>query len=415
MRGYLVRILATLWVLSILGSACTGEEPIPPADPKPSAAEVCRDDPFGCVMVDRGKPIRLAALLPFGQVDPKGEARFAIRLAVKRRGLLLGHRVATTLQGDDCSPVGVSTLVSDTSIAGVVGSGCSSYWHRIGAEILSEKGIVFVSATSTGSDLTHSKTHPPFFARTTYNDAIQALAMARFVRERLRSNSAAGIHDRSPYAMGLVTRFALEFSKSGGRLLARRALRVGQTNFRPLLDRIEKRAPDFIYAPVFVAEGGLIASQARKIEGLRNTVLGGADGILSPDWLEYAGPAAEGVYISRPAPTLNRSRFASDFLPFYRRRFGREPLGFRFHLATAFDATNMVLDAIEGVAIQEKGVLYIPRTAVRERLFATKNHPGLSGTLTCDSNGDCNHSTPVIIYQVRNGAFRRAWTWDPAT
>lgn len=73
----------------------------------------------------------------------------------------------------------------------------------------------------------------------------------------------------------------------------------------------------------------------------------------------------------------------------------------------------MVLDAIEDVGIQEKGTLYVPRTRLRDRIFATTNYPGLSGTLTCDPTGDCNHSTPVIIYQVRNGRFQKAWTWQP--
>ncbi|HET6770142.1 MAG TPA: branched-chain amino acid ABC transporter substrate-binding protein [Actinomycetota bacterium] len=413
MRGKLASLLAIVSALAILASGCTADTPAPPVERRPSATGVCGSDPFGCVRADPGKPIRLAALVPFGQADPSGEARFAIRLAVQGRPLLHGHRVAASLRYDDCSPVAVGALAEDKDIAGVVASGCGSYMHRIDAEVLSEKGIVFLSATSTGSDLTHARTHPPFFARTTYNDAIQALAMARYVRERLKTNSAAGIHDRSPYARGLVTRFASDFSKSGGAFLVRRAVRVGETNFRTLLDRIEKTAPDFIYAPLFVAEGGLITSQAREIEGLRHTVLGGADGLLTPDWLEYAGRAAEGVYVSRPTPTLNRSRFASDFLPSYRRRFGREPLGFRFHMATAYDATNMILDAIEDVAIQEKGTLYIPRTALRDRMFATKDFPGFSGMLSCDSNGDCNHSTPVIIYQVRNSKFRKVWTWRP--
>lgn len=413
MRGKIASMISIASALAIVAASCTDEVPTPPIDRKPSGAQICREDPFGCVRVEPGNPIRLAALLALGQADPGGEARFATELAVNHHARVFGHDIELVIQGDDCSPVGVSMLNEDPTIAAVIGSGCGSHWPRIAAEVLSEKGVLFVSATSTGPDLTHPRTHPLFFVRTTYNDGIQGLAMARFVREKLRSNTAAGVHDRSPYAVGLVTGFASEFSSGGGRIVARQALRVGRTSYRPLLNRIEKVAPDFIYAPVFVAEGGVLASQAREIGGLRHTLVGGADGMLTPDWVDYAGRAAEGVYLSGPTPKLDQSRFAHNFLPFYQRRFGRQPPGFRFHLATAFDATNMVLDAIEDVALQEEGVLYIPRTDLRDRMFATKDYPGLSGTLTCDPNGDCNHSTRVVIYQVRNGAFRKAWTWDP--
>ena len=259
MRGKHLRILAIVAALAILAGACTDGGPAPPIDRSPSAAKVCRDDPFGCLKVEPGNPIRLAALLAVGEADPRGEARFATRLAVERHARVFGHRVALVIQGDDCSPVGVSVLDADPAIAGVIGWGCGSYWHRLAAEVLSERGIVFVSATSTGPELTHGKTHAPFFVRTTYNDAIQGHAMARFVRDRLGLMTSATIHDRSPYAESLTRRFAAELSEVGGRTVAQQALRVGRTDFRLQLARIRKEAPDFLYAPVFVAEGALLA------------------------------------------------------------------------------------------------------------------------------------------------------------
>jgi len=39
--------------------------------------------------------------------------------------------------------------------------------------------------------------------------------------------------------------------------------------------------------------------------------------------------------------------------------------------------------------IDEDGTTYIPRTALRDAFFATSDYEGITGTLTCDENGDC--------------------------
>ena len=46
-----------------------------------------------------------------------------------------------------------------------------------------------------------------------------------------------------------------------------------------------------------------------------------------------------------------------------------------FH-AHAFDAVNMVLTAIDQVAIEDGDTLHIPRTALRDALFATADFEG---------------------------------------
>jgi branched-chain amino acid transport system substrate-binding protein len=189
---------------------------------------------------------------------------------------------------------------------------------------------------------------------------------------------------------------------------------VGDQDFGPILQRIAKVRPDFLYAPIFVAEAALLTEQVRQTEDMRQTGVGGADGMFTRDWLDAAGPAAEGAYVSAPDYGFWDPRLESEFMPRFERRFGESTRTWPGFIAKAYDATNMVLDAIEDVAIEGSGVLYIPRTRLRDRLFATKNYPGLSGRLTCDVHGDCNHSTPVIIYQVRNGKFRKAWSWRPS-
>ena len=56
--------------------------------------------------------------------------------------------------------------------------------------------------------------------------------------------------------------------------------------------------------------------------------------------------------------------------------------------AHAYDATTLLLHAIEAVAVAEDGKLLVDRAALRQQLSATTGFKGLIGTLSCDDFGD---------------------------
>ncbi len=79
-----------------------------------------------------------------------------------------------------------------------------------------------------------------------------------------------------------------------------------------------------------------------------------------------------------------------------------------FH-AHAYDATNMIFNAIEKVALTDSsGNLYIPRTALKDAFLATSGYAGITGTLTCNSDGDCADAK-ISVSQVKDGKFVRIW------
>ena len=80
--------------------------------------------------------------------------------------------------------------------------------------------------------------------------------MAEFVYNELGLRSAATIHDGSPYAEQLQQVFADVFAELGGTITAQEAVNVGDTDMRPVLTSIATGAPDIIYYPIFIAEGG---------------------------------------------------------------------------------------------------------------------------------------------------------------
>ena len=131
--------------------------------------------------------------------------------------------------------------------------------------------------------------------------------------------------------------------------------------------------------------------------GLENVVLIGSDGMFSPEIVKAAGPGAEGMYLSSPDFAAFQSGYA-DFLTKYKTKYGEDPVSV-FH-AHAYDAANILFAAIEKVAVTDSdGTLSIPRKALRDAIYATKDFQGLTGMLTCAPTGDCG--APIIaMYQI---------------
>ena len=422
-----------LIVLMLVLAACqsgTGESTEPSADestgesaPPASAGEStepgtgsaadCEADEFGCVEIAEGDPMTIGtALVITGANESLGlDSQYGAEVAASIRPEIAGHTVEFNHQDDGCAPEGgtaaARALISEENIAAVIGTSCSGAGIPA-AEITSAEGILMVSPSNTAPSLTAPDSHEPFYARTAHNDSIQGAAMATFVCEVLGLTTAATIHDGSPYADQLAAVFRDSFTEQcDGEITGEEAVTVGDTDFSGVLGNLAADSPEFLYYPIFVAEGALITQQAKETAGLEDTQLAGADGILTPDWLSAAGEAAEGAVLSGPDLAFAGDFYEAEFLPAYTEVSGEDAPISVFH-AHAFDAYNMIADAIEEVAFVEDGTTYISRTALRDAFFAMEGFEGITGTLTCDENGDCADAK-ISVSEVTDGAFVRIW------
>ena len=158
------------------------------------------------------------------------------------------------------------------------------------------------------------------------------------------------------------------------------------TDFKPLLRSIAETDPDVLYAPVFVAACSLILKQALDI--MPDVQIMASDGCAGSDTIKTAGAAAiEGVAVVPRHIGVQGGRLLRERLPAGVRGAVRiEPTSV-FH-AHAFDATGVLFDAIEQVAVEnDDGSLSIPRTALRDAVFATSGYEGLTGIITCTEAG----------------------------
>ncbi len=365
------------------------------------------DDPLGCVTVAPGEPLRIAsALVTSGANETLGiDAQTGVEIAIQDRGTVAGHPIELQAEDAGCSAEGGQTaatkIASDESIVAVVGHNCSSSCTPA-APIYNDAGLTMISPSCTAPALTAPDSHVASFLRSCHNDNVQGKAMAEFIYNELGLRKAATIHDGSPYAEQLQQVFADVFTELGGEITAQEAVNVGDTDMRPVLTSIASGQPEFLYYPIFIAEGGFITAQAKEIAGLENVVLAGADGMTSPDFLAAAGEAAEGMYLSGPDLAFSGERY-DKFKVAYKEITGQDPFS-PFH-AHAYDAANMIFDAVEKVAKTDAdGNTIIGRQALRDALYATSNFDGITGNLNCNENGDCA-DPKIAINQVQNGQF----------
>jgi branched-chain amino acid transport system substrate-binding protein len=374
-------------------------------------------DAFGCLEIGPTDPIHIAYLLVVaGPDETLGiDSRNGAEVAIAMKGQILGHDIKFTGEDDGCSAEGGQAagtkLAADPTIVAIIGTSCSSA-ARVAMPLISQAGMVMISASNTAVDLTvagNPNNHPGYL-RTAHSDSVQGAAAARFAYEEMGARKAATIHDGSMYADQLQQVFAKTFQELGGTITTTEAVDPNQTDFKSVLTSVAATGPEFIYSPIFVKAGSLITRQAKETPGLEGVHLMGADGMFSPDVVESAGDAVEGLYVSSPDLAAFGADYAAIFLPKYNEMFGTEPISI-FH-AHAYDAANIIFAAIEKVAVQDAdGTLHIPRQALRAAMYATKDFKGLTGNLTCTPTGDCANPT-IGIYEYRKNFYPPQLIWS---
>jgi serine/threonine protein kinase/ABC-type branched-subunit amino acid transport system substrate-binding protein len=372
----------------------------------------CNDE-LGCVQIDPDQPIKLASVLDLeafisqasGLDDQKG-----IDLAVDLRGTLLDHEIVVQHENEDCddedSQALVEKIVSDPQIVAVIGLQCSGSSAVSAMGIVSDAGYVLLSPTNSDPAMTDpARDWSPGFLRTVARVDYQGQALAEFAFDELGVRRAATIRDGFPYSESLVTNFIATFEQLGGEIIADRLLDES-ADVPIVLAELAIDNPELIYSPVTIDQIELLANAASQMNRLEEVAL------VAADWSSVAFLLAikdevdlEGWYLTDINYQFDNLIYENEFLPAFIEVYGEQPGG----AAYAFDATNMVLDAVTEVAeALDDGTLLIGRKALRDALYDTSDFEGSTGTLSCNEYGDC--ADPLTaVYQVQGEQVARIW------
>ena len=405
-----LKFVSLLMLVALVLSACATPAPAPAAPAAtqaPAPAKFQCADKLGCVDIGPTDPIHIAyGFVTSGDNSTLGlDTKYGAELAIDDAGgKVLDHAIKFDGQDTGCSAEGGQAagtrIAADNTVVAVIGTNCSSEARAAAPILLTQAGLSMISPSNTAPDLTDPAKHIAGYFRTAHNDKVQGAVAAEFAFKQLKITKAATIHDGSIYAKGLADVFAANFKQLGGTITAQEAVNTGDKDMKPVLTRIATGGPELVYYPIFIAEGGFIASQIRDVSGMEKTMMMGADGIFSPDFLKAGGKNTIGMFWSSP----NFSAFGSgyqDLVARYLKKYNLQGTLAPFH-AHAYDAMNMVLAALQKPGVVAKdadGTLHVQKQALRDAIGATKDFKGITGNLTCDPNGDCA-DPKIALYQA---------------
>jgi len=335
----------------------------------------------------------------FGQSCDKG-ARLAIQ-EINAAGGVLGRPVELITEDDRSQSTEARTsalkLIQQDKVVALIGEVASSN-SIAAAPVAQQAQIPMVSPASTNPEVTEKG---DYIFRICFIDPFQGEVMAKFGYNSLGKKTAAIFTDvKSAYSVGLAKYFRETFTQLGGTITTEEAYSQNDIEFKAQLTKIKRENPEILFVPGYYNEAGLIARQAREL-GLNAVILGG-DGWDSPKTMEVGGAAVEGAYFSNHYASDDPNPVITDFISKYKIAHGGEVPDAMAVLG--YDVLRLVVDAI-GRAGSTEG----PK--IRDALAATKDFPGVSGSITIDALRNARKA--AVVLKIENGALKFAERVEP--
>jgi len=299
----------------------------------------------------------------------------------------------------------IKRLIDQDKVMAVIGPSWSAAGVPI-ADIADNSKVPVVATTASNVNVTvaeNGKLHPYMF-RVCFIDPYQGLAQADFAYNKLNLRKAALLTDiSSPYTVGLHAFFEKQFTKLGGKIVAKEGYTQGDAEFRAQLAKIKDGGADLLVADAYTYKDvGLIAQQAEAL-GLKVTIMAG-DGVFVPELLEMAGKQLGNAYVttgvSESSPQF--AQFNTDFE--------------KKHNIKANVYTYYGLDALMAIeyAIREAVKKGAPTpTAIRDALENMKDVQLFTSKVTIEPDTHNPHNKPLLIMRIKDSKWELVETYTP--
>jgi branched-chain amino acid transport system substrate-binding protein len=303
--------------------------------------------------------------------------------------------------------------VADDKLVAYIGT-FNSGAAKLSIPILCGKGMVMVSPANTYPGLTKAgkgeadepdKYYPNGCTRNYFRvvaaDDLQGLAGAKWAA-KLGAKNVYVLDDTELYGKGIADVFNKEAPGQGLTVLGRDGIDGKATDYKALAEKIKATNPDLVYF------GGITQNNAGQLwrdlrDAMPNVKLMGPDGILEDAWIQAAGEAAEGTYITfggLPADKLTGK--GADFLKNYNAKYPNNPP--QAYTAYGYEAAGTVIAAIEKAAATNPADMTALRAAVLKAVSETKDYEGALGKWSFNQEGDTS-LTAMSGNIVKGGKF----------
>lgn len=276
---------------------------------------------------------------------------------------------------------------------------------KISIPILNQANLVMISPANTNPGLTkpgkgekdepdkYYPTKTRNYTRVVPADDIQGAVGAKFAQQQ-GLKSVYILDDTELYGKGIADVFEKTAKDAGIEIKGRDSIEGKAADYRAIAAKILDQNPDLVYY------GGITQNNAGQLwkdikgEGYKGKLMG-PDGIFEKAFLEAAGDAAEGTYITFGGLPGNKLQGkGAEWYTSYKSKYNAEP---EAYTAYGFEAMSVALAAINKVCEKD-------RAKIRDAVFTTKDFDGVLGKWSFDQNGDTT-LTGMSVNQVKSGNF----------
>jgi branched-chain amino acid transport system substrate-binding protein len=337
----------------------------------------------------------LAPLSGFAAADGKS-AVTSIQLAAKtinENGGLLGKQVELKIYDDQADPkqaVGfVRRLVEEDHASFVIGASYSGA-TLAAAPILDKNHVPMMAAYAVAPDITK---HHPYVFRVGLMGPVEGRVGA-MLAHKLGASHVGMINLKNDFGQALEQGFKSELKKQDLSVVFSDTYPLGNQNFNSMLVRLKASNPQAIYASGYYSDAANLVRQAHSL-GINVPIIG-QDGYDSPKFIELAGSAADGVYITTQLDRDSAQADVQHFLKAYQAEAG-EP-------ADMVGASAYAAMEVMAKAVKKAGSLN--SDTVRKTLAHMKNVDTVAGHIySWNRDGDPIKTATVQV--IKDGAFHR--------
>ncbi len=323
-----------------------------------------------------GEPIRKGIELAFEEIQARQAYPFALDLQVEDS------------QGDPDRAVELLGKLFDAGAPAVIG-GVTTQEALAMVEVADKHDRVLLSPSASSPRLSGISTN---FFRVFPSDFLEGTKMGHFATQTLNVKTVVIAAAESQYAKGIQQVFKAEAERDGAKVLDVVEYPRNTSDLGGVVDRVMTLSPDAVYLADYA--DGLVA----LIEGLHERGFKGyiltTSSIATPDTIEKAGAAAEGVMFTQSNyDVTSDDPLIQGFVKAFKAKYDKVP---DLYAAHGYDAMRVYAEALKKAGSARPNEFW-------QGMRGISNFPGVTGPIQFDEQGNVQKFPRV--YVIRNGEF----------
>ena len=233
-----------------------------------------------------------------------------------------------------------------------------------------------------------TKQNNPWFARIAQSGDVFASNAAEWMFKKQNVKSVYLLVRNDNWGQPLAEAFAIKAKELGMEVKGRVAYEPTAKEFKPMLAKMAETKPDFVAILGYYTESGLMVKQMAEMN-IKLPIFA-MTAVAIPQYLEIAGPAAEGSYgvLYYFAGSIDTDQ-ARSFVANWKAKFGRLPTQYE---GMGYDAAYVLAESIKRAQASGK----VTPKSIRDAIFTIKDYPGATGPITILPNGDAQRPLPFV-------------------